>query len=238
MRRGSGMRRRGPLLVFGTSADPPHWGHIELVTQAVHALQRRLVPVSNVLIVPVYRRNPVGTAKPHLPGTFDHRLEMAQLAAQLIQKRVTVAVRAGDIERRLVRRSEQPNRTAETLAALGDTFRGLLFLLSADLLAGDRPEFSQWYRVDRILEAADLVITPRAGYVPNESYLASLVAQGARLHRLPEVAVPEISASAIRAALRNGADPLSLSAQLPRPIALYIKEHGLYTRGAAPAASG
>ncbi len=49
--------KRPLLLVFGTSADPIHAGHVRLVTGAVRALQARGEQVAEVMIMPVFRHH-------------------------------------------------------------------------------------------------------------------------------------------------------------------------------------
>jgi len=49
--------KRPILLVFGTSADPIHTGHVHLVTGAVRALQARGEQVAEVMLMPVFRHH-------------------------------------------------------------------------------------------------------------------------------------------------------------------------------------
>ena len=59
------------ILVFGTSADPFHLGHTELIVDAVHALEARGHDVQEVVILPVYRHHNIQEEfKKNLPYTF------------------------------------------------------------------------------------------------------------------------------------------------------------------------
>jgi len=70
--------KRPILLVFGTSADPIHAGHVRLVTGAVRALQARGEQVAEVMLMPVFRHhNLQDMVKRSLPLTFEHRLTSA-----------------------------------------------------------------------------------------------------------------------------------------------------------------
>jgi len=115
------------VLVFGSSADPFHQGHVELVTNATRALLQRGIPVTNVMIIPVYRHhNTQDEAKRSLPLTYESRYKLCQLAAEEIAQdlaglgpRVTVS----RLEEELVRDGHRPNFTIETLNCLAPTLR-------------------------------------------------------------------------------------------------------------------
>src|SRR6266700_2330604 len=76
-------------LFYGLSADPVHQGHVDLVTAAVTELHDRGYVVAEVLLVPVYRRNPVGQQpKNGLPASYQDRVRMTGLAAGVISERL------------------------------------------------------------------------------------------------------------------------------------------------------
>ena len=224
------------ILVYGLSADPIHVGHVEMATQSTRALERRGYHVVEVLLVPVYRRNPVGVAKERIPDTYAHRLAMCALAAGEIAVDLglpTERVRASEIEAELVRDRSTPNYTAETLALLSarsEPGTGLIFLISSELVSGPDPQLGRWYRPDEILRLAVLAICPRPGYAPNTTFIANLVEHGARVVMLDEVATPEISASDIRALLRAGHSPeeLGRKGMLTSAVAGYLRAHDVY----------
>ena len=223
-------------LVFGLSADPVHAGHIEIAAQSAARLIERGYNLTEVLLVPVYRRNPVGARKGRLPDSYPHRYQMCRLAAQEVAARLhrdSVKVLASSIEAELARDNDRPNYTAETLTALragSPPDAALIFLISSELVSGPNPQFGRWYRPDAILAMATLAICPRPGYAPNDGFLQSLVDGGADLVVLSSISPPDISATELRAKLRAGVSPLELADQgvLIPSIARYLVAHDLY----------
>jgi len=224
------------MLVFGTSADPLHAGHVELIVDAVHALTARGWDVAELLLMPVFRHHNISEAvKRSLTLTFDHRFAICQLAAAEIAKTLegmVGKVSVSDLERELVWQSNRPNFTAETLEVLRartDAQLELAFLVGADSFSGEQPGFSKWYHWEELLKDATLVISPREGFAPNQEFIASLTAQGGKIIYLEEIKVSEISSSNIRARLEQGTDPTVLAAEglLSLPIAEYIARHDL-----------
>jgi nicotinic acid mononucleotide adenylyltransferase len=228
-------------LFYGLSADPVHQGHIDLVTAAVTELDGRGYAVSEVLLVPVYRRNPVGEQlKYGLPETYQDRVQLAELAARVIGERLAgtgigdCVVKVSQAARELAERSGGPNYDLETLRYVRDNEvpgSDLLFLMSAELVSGPDPEFARWHEPVGIARLATLVIAPRPGYPPNMSFLSGLAAAGGRFIYLNSVVTMDISSSQIRERLTAGADPDELAGEgaIPAPVAGYISRHpGLY----------
>ncbi|MBN1246053.1 MAG: nicotinate-nicotinamide nucleotide adenylyltransferase [Anaerolineae bacterium] len=223
-------------LIFGLSADPVHAGHVDMVAGSGRGLIERGYNLGEILLVPVYRRNPVGADKASLPESYHHRFAMCGLAAREIARRLDMApgrVRASDIEAHLARGHTRPNYTAETLTALrlrSAPGTGLIFLISSELVAGPNPQFARWYRPEVILKVAALAICPRPGYAANAPYLRALMARGANIVLLPEVTTPAVAATELRARLRMGQSPAALvyHGLLLPSVARYIGEHSLY----------
>jgi nicotinic acid mononucleotide adenylyltransferase len=225
-------------LFYGLSADPVHQGHIDLVTAAVTELRGRDYDISLVLLVPVYRRNPVGEQAKHgLPETYEDRVQMAELAAGVLGERlagVGCAVKVSQAARELAERSGGPNYDLETLRYIRENEAPggeLLFLMSAELVSGPDPEFARWHEPVEIARLATVVIAPRPGYPPNMNFLAGLTAAGGRFIYLHNVVTMDISSSQIRERLTAGADPDVLAGEgaIPGPVARYIGRHpGLY----------
>ena len=224
------------LLVFGTSADPLHEGHVELIVDAVNALSARGFEVAEVVLMPVFRHHNIAdTIKESLTLTFDHRYAICQLAAAEIAKTlegIVARVSVSDLERELVWQSNRPNFTAETLQALRertDPQVELAFLLGADSFSGEQPAFSRWYHWEELVKTALLVLSPREGFTPNHDFVASLTSQGGKIIYLDEIEVSDISSSGIRARLEEGADPVLLAEEglLSPPIAGFIARHNL-----------
>ena len=86
----------------------------------------------------------------------------------------------------------------------------LAFLLGADSFAGENPPLNHWYNLDELLRLTALVVCPRQGFAPNQKFIDTLTAKGARIIFLDEVSAPEISSSEIRRELEIGTDPESL----------------------------
>ena len=224
------------LLVFGTSADPIHAGHIRLVIEAVRALQARGEQVDEVMMMPVFRHhNLQDMVKRSLPLTFEHRYDLSQLAADEI-KRVLgqqgLKISVSRLEEELAQKSNRPNFTAETLTSLRQQINPglkIAFLIGVDSFSGDEPSFGQWYQWDRLLETTMLVISPRQGFEPNFGYLQFLEEQGADLVYLEELSIPEISSREIRARLEAGESPEALAAEnlISPESAAYIRAHDL-----------
>ena len=217
-------------LFYGLSADPVHQGHVDLVTAAVTELRGRGYDISLVLLVPVYRRNPVGEqAKNGLPETYEDRVRLAELAAGVISERLAgtgtldCVVKVSQAARQLAERSGGPNYDLETLRYVRDNEvpgSELLFLMSAELVSGPDPEFARWHEPVEIARLATLVIAPRPGYPPNMSFLKGLTAAGGRFIYLHSVVTMDISSSQIRERLTAGADPGELAGEGAIPAAV------------------
>lgn len=235
-------------LFYGLSADPVHQGHVDLVTAAVTELHDRGHAVPEVLLVPVYRRNPVGQhPKNGLPATYEDRVRMTELAAGVMAERLagaglTVTISVSTAARELALSSGGPNYDLETLRYVRKEATGeLLFLMSAELVSGPDPEFGHWHQPVELARIATLTIAPRPGYPPNTNFLQVLTAEGGRFIYLSSVVTMNISSSQIRERLRAGADPRVLAAEgaIPGPVAGYIAGHpGLYEPGQREASGG
>ena len=228
--------KRPILLVFGTSADPIHAGHISLVVGAVRALQARGGQMAEVMLMPVFRHhNLQDMVKRSLPLTFEHRFDLSQLAAAEIKRKLgqpELKISVSRLEEELAQKSNRPNFTAETLTSLRqqiDPGLKIAFLIGVDSFSGDEPNFGQWFEWDHLLETTMLVISPRQGFEPNFGYLDFLEDQGADLVYLEELSIPDISSREIRARLETGESPESLAAEdlISPESAAYIREHDL-----------
>ncbi len=204
------MRRE--RVVFGGTFDPPHLGHMAVIS----GLRQKLgVPV---LVVPNGR-------PPHreAPGaSAQARLRLLRLAvAELGDPLVSVS----DVE---VRRGG-PSYTADTLEQLQAEApaAGLLIALGSDAAA----TLPEWERVDVVLRLARLVVFDRSGV---EQRAAGVISD-LRLAGYPlldalavEVMAPELEASEIRERLVAGSD---CSEQLARAVWSEIRREGLYRHG-------
>ena len=228
--------KRPILLVFGTSADPIHAGHVRLVTGAVRALQARGEQVAEVMLMPVFRHhNLQDMVKRSLPLTFEHRFDLCQLAADEIFRELgqpDLKISVSRLEEDLAQRTNRPNFTSETLASLRQSVSPglkIAFLIGVDNFSSDEPSFGQWYQWEHLLETTMLVISPRQGFEPNFRYLQFLEDQGADLVYLEELSIPEISSREIRARLEAGESPEDLASEgiISHEAAAYIRTHNL-----------
>jgi nicotinic acid mononucleotide adenylyltransferase len=226
-------------LFYGLSADPVHQGHIDLVTAAVTELSDRGYVIPLVLLVPVYRRNPVGEQpKNGLPETYQDRVQMSEIAAGIMARRLAglgCTVKVSLAARDLAMRSGGPNYDLETLRYIRDREEAdgaLLYLMSAELVSGPEPEFGRWYQPVELARIATVAIAPRPGYPPNADFLEVLTAEGGRFIFLNSVVTMDVSSSQLRERLIAGADPRLLAREgaIPAPVADYISRHpGLYS---------
>ncbi|UCG22701.1 MAG: nicotinate-nicotinamide nucleotide adenylyltransferase [Chloroflexota bacterium] len=224
-------------MVYGLSADPVHQMHIDLVINAARKLAMRGLPMMRIVLVPVYRRNPAGKRqKGALVAAYEDRFGMCELAAVEIGRglgQLEAAIDVSRIDQRLAQFREEPNYTVETLQALQSEESpggNWLLLLGSDLVSGHHPELQFWRRPEKLVQLATIAIYPRPGYPVNTEFLTGLERQGACFIQLAEVAARKVSAGQIRARLKDGDDPLVLYQEglLPEPVALFIKERGLY----------
>lgn len=223
-------------LVFGTSADPIHEGHVELLLDAAHALTARGYQVAEIVLMPVYRHHSVqDSVKRSLPLSYDDRFALCQLAATEIEdklKNIVENVSVSDLEKELVWQNSRPNFTVETLKAIRsqtDAATELAFLIGADSFSGEQPSFSQWYRWQELIQNVILVLSPREGYPPNSDFIQSLNEQGGKIVYLDEIKVLDISSAQIRKRLEAGEEPETLVSEglISNDVADYIVKHHL-----------
>lgn len=197
--------------IFGGTFDPIHMGHLILAEEA-----RVRLSLDKVLFIP--------TGHPWLKAgrtisPAHHRLAMVRLAIE-----DNPPFEVSDME---VRRPG-PTYTVDTLDQLraqwGDGPEVYL-LLGLDALQ----EFSRWHEPRRILEQCTLVGMARPGYVDFSPRSLDAILPGAS-QRLVLLHGPHIgiSGTEIRRRVQMG---ISIRYWVPRPVELYIAEHGLYRKG-------
>jgi len=198
------IRRLG---ILGGTFDPIHHAHLVLAEEVRHQLGLDLV-----LFMPA--GNP-----PHKPGrpvsTAHHRLRMLELA---IANKSYFVISGVDLDR------PGPSYTVEALRLLRREWGPtpiLFFVEGADSLA----EILSWYHPERLIDLAEIAVVDRPGIQVDVAGLEErLPGLSARLHwvRMPLL---EISASDIRARVRDGRP---ISYLVPPAVEAYIQEHGLY----------
>lgn len=225
------------ILAYGLSANPIHQVHVDLVVDAVNALTIREYEITKVIIIPVYRRNPVGPKKKDdLPMNFDYRFVLCDLAAREMTQKLQetgISVEVSRIDEFLAKPGILPNYTLETLSYLrtkSDSKTGIIFLLSSDLVSGDDPEFGHWYQPERLVQVATLAICPRPGYQRNNEFLKEFEDKGARFVYLDELMPRDVAASKIKERLESGESPFVLQKEglLPATVAESLANHNFY----------
>jgi len=215
----------GPIGVLGGTFDPVHYGHLRLAEELAGTLK-----LDEVRLVP--SGTPPHRAAPRVSA--EHRLAMVELAAADNDR---LKVDAREVQR------AGPGYTFDTLTELrkeAGATRPLALLVGADAFL----EFAAWHRWHEIFGLAHVVVAHRPGYpverwterMPQplaREYSARLMQQPLAIHLSPAggiVVTPftalDISATAVREMLRNGASPRYL---IPDNVIQYIQTHRLYS---------
>lgn len=227
------------MAFFGGSFDPPHLGHLAIARAAREALR-----LDRVLFAPVGAQplKPAGST-----ASFPERVAMTQLAiAGDPGFEISMADAPGA--------EGKPNYTIDTLGEIWSDLSDqscLFCLMGADSFATLR----KWHHAAEIPFAASLIVASRpgqelkdlAGFLPagltlepqqraaeehGRVELRSYVVRNAARDEAPFYLLPgldvEISASDIRAQIRNTVEGLAASSSLPPAVAEYIRSHGLY----------
>ena len=183
------------VALFGGSFNPPHVAH-QLV--ALYVLET--APVDELWFVPAYEH---AFGKPL--AAFEDRLAMCELAAPALGPRARVS----DVERAIGGRS----LTLRTVRRLAEQHPAHSFsLVIGSDLAG---EVASWYGGDELARTIPFIVIGRAGAGAGAG--AGTAASG--------VVMPEVSSTAVRAALAAGKPADGL---VPRAVLDYIYRKGLY----------
>ena len=198
--------------IYGGTFNPPHLGHIQAAKAAVQALD-----LTRLLLIPdniaPHKELPPGSPVP------EQRLEMLRLATQDAPE-----LEVSDLELR----REGVSYTFETVLALSEQYpeAQLFLLMGTDMFVS----FDTWKNTDIILSHAALGVLCRGEKGEQEAIAekaAQLSAGGARVE-LVNNPVLAISSTQLRRLIAfDCAEPF-----LPKPVAEYIRQHGLYDSGA------
>ena len=198
--------------IYGGTFNPPHLGHIQAAKAAVQALD-----LTRLLLIPD-NIAPHKELPPGSPGP-EQRLEMLRLAVQDAPE-----LEVSDLELR----REGVSYTFETVLALSEQYpeAQLFLLMGTDMFVS----FDTWKNTDIILSHAALGVLCRGEKGEQEAIAekaAQLSAGGARVE-LVNNPVLAISSTQLRRLIAfDCAEPF-----LPKPVAEYIRQHGLYDSGA------
>lgn len=208
--------------ILGGTFDPIHYAHLRLAEEVGETLalaQVRFIPAS----IPPHRATPRVTAADRLAMT---RLACADNPRFVVDEREC--------------HRDGPSYTVDTLIELRKEFGneiGLCLLMGADAFA----LLMTWSRWERLFDLAHLVVAHRPGYELDADKLPAALAAQWKSRRTdavsslsdsaagliwPQAITPlDISATAIRAAIRAGRSPRYL---LPAAVLDYIQRNLLY----------
>jgi nicotinate-nucleotide adenylyltransferase len=193
-----------PILVFGGSFNPPHLAHVLAVCVA-----RSQASWSRIMVVPTFL-HPFGKAL----VDFDRRLDMCRRALSWIP-----GVEVSSIERDLGGASLTLRMLQGLQAQLRQEFATscpqMRLLVGSDILH----DAHKWHAFDEVQALAPLWIIGRAG-APHPQAGPMLL--------------PEVSSSAIRAALTDAACDQSVLQLVPASVLEYIRDNQLYVKSAKP----
>jgi nicotinate-nucleotide adenylyltransferase len=142
----------------------------------------------------------------HAEASFEHRYRMVELACAADRRFIASRLEEG------AGKSYSIDTIGRVEAANADTKSTLFLIIGSDAFA----EIQTWRRWQDVIRAVEFIVVARPGHE-----IAG--PPGARVHRLESVELP-VSSSDIRDALARGESP----AELPLPIADYIRDHQLY----------
>jgi nicotinate-nucleotide adenylyltransferase len=183
------------IAIFGGSFNPPHVAHQML---ALYVLET--APIDGLWFVPCFR-HPFD--KPLAP--FDDRFRMCERAVGALGPRVQVS----DIEREIGGES----RTLRTVRRLQELHPEHEFqlVIGGDLYA----EVPTWYGGAELQRTVPFIVVGRGGSA----------GPGSGSGKVAKVAMPEVSSTEVRQALREGK---TVEGLVPRTVLDYIYERGLY----------
>jgi nicotinate-nucleotide adenylyltransferase len=212
------------VAIYGGTFDPVHKGHVEVARRVL-----QLFELDEVLFVPAY-------VPPHKSGISSafHRFAMLALATEHYAQ-----LRLSTVE------VDEPNRpyavdTVERLQSEIGSNNRLFFMIGADSWS----EIMTWHEWERLLKMCDLIVVTRPGYEldGNAPEVAKVVDGRGMIQQeisellssdsgprvfLTDVAMVDVSATAIRAAARSS-EMEKLREMVPAPVASYIEKYELY----------
>jgi len=187
--------------ILGGTFNPIHKGHLNLAREACKKLK-----LNKVFFVPAY-------IPPHKNiksmTSAKNRLKMVELA---IKGNLKFAISDFEIKKK------GKSYSVRTLTKFNKKFgknAKLFFLTGADSIR----ELKKWKHIDRIFKLADFVIATRPKFISKK------LPKGAIRLKIKPL---DISSTQIRKKLKN---KLSVDNLVPRSIANYIKQKGLYENG-------
>jgi nicotinate-nucleotide adenylyltransferase len=195
--------------IFGGSFDPFHSGHLTLIRSALSAGR-----LDHLVVIPA-GSPPHKDSTRMTPAAHRYFMTAAALAGE-----PGVSVSDAEMSR------EGPTYTIDTLRSLRGRFgpdATLYLVVGADIVFDIR----SWRFPDQVFAESVLYLAMRPGFrrADVEARADELRVQfGARIEVF-DADTPDVSATALREALRTGGD---LRDRLPAPVLSYIRKHALY----------
>lgn len=193
------------LLLFGGAFNPPHEGHIRLLTNAIEYLKPDIT-----LVLPT-------AVSPHKTSgdiSFSHRYNMAKVFKQLDSIRLSSFENRGN---------KKKNYTIQTIKWIEKKYIGydIYLLIGSDMLTS----FTTWSRYRRIISKANILVASRENDdTLFEQAIARLKKEGAKIEVMYYEPIV-ISSSEIRSLIKEGKQ---IESYLPSYVAQYIKKNNLY----------
>lgn len=194
-------------LLFGGTFDPPHWGHISLLKNAIEVGQP-----DRVVIIPAG----IPPHKQASSAPAPLRLAMCACFCSVFPR---VSIWDYEIMR------QEKSYTVDTIKAFLKEHPGdeLLLCIGGDMLLS----FADWYCYKEILALVTLVVQSRGEERAMLEKAADKLRNIGGQVLFTEKEVERVSSTEIRAGLRNGEDFWSM---LPPPADKIARKNGLYRR--------
>ncbi len=196
--------------IFGGAFNPPHNGHVNLAVEAARQLKLR-----RLMIIPTFESPHKSTKL----APFGQRMEMCGSAFPEtvdLGNGIVCNIEISDIERRMGGVSYTIN-TIRELQKLEPKSRFYL-LIGGDMLYS----FDKWFKYESILKECEVCAAARGG--DNYADMLEFANEMGRIKVLP-MDIVDVSSTQVREAAANGGD---ISAFVPKAVAGYIAENGLY----------
>lgn len=203
------------IAVFGGTFDPPHLGHVNIVTELINS-----EIVDKVIILVSYR-------PPHKTeqkvSSFEQRCAMLELAFKNLNVNNCNKVEISKIEQE---RANELSYTINTLKILQEQHNNdeISLLIGSDSLM----QLHTWYKAKEIVENYKIITYPRPNYIIDETKLLKkwnklLVTQF--LENCVQFSVISCASSDIREKISQKGD---VSALLSNEVLCYIINNNLY----------
>jgi len=139
--------------------------------------------------------------------TFEHRMAMTRTAMSMFGERVVIS----DIERQIGGESRTIHVVDRLLAEQSEM--SISLVVGSDIL----DELHLWLEHERLLATVELIVLRRTGYNADDP-------------RVMGPLIPEVSSTAVRAALAAG-DFDTVAGDVPHAVLQFIRRHRLYVEG-------